>query len=69
MFCTEVCLLLAGLVLTGASIYLLKANLLYTLGIRKYSVGREVSADKLAKDEAAVKFALQEAYCEIGGTG
>lgn len=58
MFYVEVYLLLASLVLASTSVYLLKANLLFTLGIRKYSVGRDVSADELAKDKVAVRFAL-----------
>jgi hypothetical protein len=55
-------LLPASLVFAGASVYLLKANLFFAPGMRKYGVGRDRSADELVKDEAAVGLALQEAH-------
>jgi hypothetical protein len=51
----------------GTSVYLLKANLLCGLGMREYGIGRDGSIDELAKDKVAVRFALQEAHCEVEG--
>lgn len=54
----EVYLLPASLVLTSASIYLLKASLFLSLCMREYGVGKDRCADELPKDETAVVLAL-----------
>ena len=48
----------------GAGFYLLKGDLLFVPGMRKYGVGRDVSAGEVAKDKVAVGLALQEPHGE-----
>jgi hypothetical protein len=42
-------------------------DLLFSLGIREYCVGRDFAAGRFAKDDLAVGFALQEAYKRHAG--
>lgn len=57
LFRAEGYFLPASLVPTGASFYLLKADL-FSPGMRKYGVGRDVSTDEVAKDKVAIEVAL-----------
>jgi len=56
--CAEIYLLPASLILAGASFRLLKVDNLFIPGMRKYGIGRDVSAGELAEDEVTVSFTL-----------
>jgi hypothetical protein len=45
-----------------ASLDILKNDLLFSPGMREYCVGRDIAASRFAKDDLAIRFALQEAY-------
>lgn len=68
MLYTKVYLLLASLVFTSTSVYLLKANFFFAPGIRKYRIGRDRSADELLKDHAAVGLVSRAAVGKRGVT-
>ncbi|PMD67463.1 uncharacterized protein K444DRAFT_606402 [Hyaloscypha bicolor E] len=56
-----------SLVLVLALLQVLINDLLFFPGMREYCVSRGFAADEFAKDNLAVRFALQEAYTRYGG--
>jgi hypothetical protein len=54
--------LIYSLTLILTLLQVLVDNLLFSLGMREYYIGRDFTTGRFAKDDLAVRFALQEVY-------